>query len=225
MKKIHGILMSLGCAASVALCGSLLAAETEKPVAPGMQTQQAAGAKTSSAARFGSTGTTTGSLAQATPKPQPKTPEEFAELAIQENDKDGDGKISREEFSGPAEAFKTMDANGDGFVTKEELVVGIKKMQEEQQKAQQKANEAAITARIEKQAKSMMEQTDKNKDVKISHDEFITSAEERFKELDLNGDGTVTNEEIVTSLQKSVENSARKISEAQQKTTNTLLSR
>ena len=225
MKKIHGILMSLGCAASVALCGSLAFAEAEKPAAPEVQKQSASRPKLSGAPRLGGTGVTTGSLAQGTPKPQPQTVEEFAKMAIEENDKNGDGKISADEFTGPAESFKVMDANGDGFVTEEELVTGMKKMQEERQKAQQKASEAAMTARIDKQVKAMVDQMDKDKDGKIAHKEFIDSAEERFKELDANVDGMLTPEEITANLQKVTGGNAQKASAAQQKTTSTLPTR
>jgi Ca2+-binding EF-hand superfamily protein len=37
-------------------------------------------------------------------------------------DKDGDGKVSREEFTGPKERFDLLDRNGDGVVTEEEFL-------------------------------------------------------------------------------------------------------
>lgn len=36
-------------------------------------------------------------------------------------DKDGDGKLSREEFPGPAARFARLDANDDGFLSRDEL--------------------------------------------------------------------------------------------------------
>jgi|GEM_PF-2909794 len=40
---------------------------------------------------------------------------------LKQMDKDGDGKISKEEFSGPERFFDRMDADKDGFITEKEL--------------------------------------------------------------------------------------------------------
>jgi Ca2+-binding EF-hand superfamily protein len=46
-------------------------------------------------------------------------------------DSDEDGKISREEATGPmAQRFDQADANEDGFVTKEELVNSFERRRE-----------------------------------------------------------------------------------------------
>jgi Ca2+-binding EF-hand superfamily protein len=37
-------------------------------------------------------------------------------------DKDGDGKVSREEFTGPKPRFDVLDRNGDGYVTEAEFL-------------------------------------------------------------------------------------------------------
>ncbi len=46
------------------------------------------------------------------------------ESFIRRLDRDGDGKISRKEFDGPAEHFNHFDKNRDGFISKEEAPKG-----------------------------------------------------------------------------------------------------
>jgi|GEM_PF-6187770 hypothetical protein len=48
---------------------------------------------------------------------------EKPEDVIKKADKDGDGKISKTEFTGPQEAFDRLDKNGDGFITQDEIPV------------------------------------------------------------------------------------------------------
>ena len=40
---------------------------------------------------------------------------------IQRHDRDGDGRVSRDEFRGPPQAFQSMDRNGDGYLTVDEF--------------------------------------------------------------------------------------------------------
>ncbi len=39
-------------------------------------------------------------------------------------DRNGDGKVSREEFTGPKPRFDVLDRDRDGFLTQQELVAG-----------------------------------------------------------------------------------------------------
>jgi Ca2+-binding EF-hand superfamily protein len=50
-------------------------------------------------------------------------PPTAAEL-ISKLDKDGDGKISKTEFDGPAEHFTQFDKNGDGYLSTDEIPSG-----------------------------------------------------------------------------------------------------
>jgi hypothetical protein len=43
---------------------------------------------------------------------------------MQHDDRNGDGKISKDEFSGPREHFDHIDRNGDGYITEEEIPKG-----------------------------------------------------------------------------------------------------
>ena len=45
------------------------------------------------------------------------TPEKF----LPRFDRDHDGRVSREEFTGPPKGFARFDSNGDGFATRVEL--------------------------------------------------------------------------------------------------------
>ncbi len=60
-----------------------------------------------------------GVMAKSHKKPPPP-PDKF----IEKFDKDGDGKVSEDEFDGPADHFKKLDRNNDGYITKDELPKG-----------------------------------------------------------------------------------------------------
>ena len=39
-------------------------------------------------------------------------------------DRDGDGKVSKDEFRGPAHHFGHLDKNGDGYISEDEAPTG-----------------------------------------------------------------------------------------------------
>jgi len=97
---------------------------------------------------------------------------------MQNPDKNGDGKISKDEFAGPAEVFTTLDKNKDGFIDQNEKPA------------------APMGHSIKGEAKSgaMIQNRDKNGDGKLSKDEFAGPAEV-FTTLDKNKDGFIDQNE------------------------------
>jgi Ca2+-binding EF-hand superfamily protein len=97
----------------------------------------------------------------------------FAEI-----DKDGDGKISKDEFNGPEPLFARIDADGDGMISKDEA----SKFQ-----PGQGAGAGMVTRRILGM--------DKDGDGKVSRDEF-TGPPANFDRFDANKDGFITPDEL-----------------------------
>ena len=55
-----------------------------------------------------------------------------------DNDKDGDGKVSKDEAPDQVlEYFDTMDKNKDGYISRSENAAAVRAWKEEQQKNQQ----------------------------------------------------------------------------------------
>jgi Ca2+-binding EF-hand superfamily protein len=108
-------------------------------------------------------------LAQAPPPPDAKT-------WVQEHDKNGDGKIDREEFhQAVIEAFFLRDVNKDGYLSTEELIV------------------ITPEARILLQSKP---------DGKMTLAEFLNALHKDFTAADTNDDGLLTAEEIVIYMRR-----------------------
>lgn len=78
------------------------------------------------------------------------------------------------------ERFKALDTNGDGFIDKAEL-------------------EAAQATEIDFHVRKTMHDLDRDKNGKISQDEYLARAKERFARLDLNDDGKITAEDLPPS--------------------------
>ncbi|HEY2157669.1 MAG TPA: EF-hand domain-containing protein [Isosphaeraceae bacterium] len=89
-------------------------------------------------------------------------------------DKNGDGKVSREEYSGPPALFDRLDSNSDGFLVRDEAAEGPRVML------------------------GLLRGMDTNGDGKLSRDEFRGPAQ-RFEQLDADKDGFVTFDEIRTT--------------------------
>ncbi len=96
-------------------------------------------------------------------------------------DKDNDGKISSGEAQGKIKkGFDKIDANKDGFITKDEL----EKMKE------------SIKERKKNKNKKNIEKMDKDNDGKISSGEAQGKIKKSFDKIDANKDGYITKDEL-----------------------------
>ncbi len=59
---------------------------------------------------------------------------------FQSMDKDSNGKVSRDEFTGPKERFDLLDKNGDGMLTQQEFLGGVQAKAAGKAAAKKKAN-------------------------------------------------------------------------------------
>ena len=100
---------------------------------------------------------------------------------FKEQDKNGDGKVSREEFPGSDEMWKGLDKNGDGAITPEEIEASMK--------------DAPPGLPGDKGKGGAFGRFDKNRDGKVSREEFPGS-DEMFKSLDKDGDGFLEAKEL-----------------------------
>lgn len=86
-------------------------------------------------------------------------------------DKDNDGRVSKDEFTGPSQFFGMLDRDGDGFVSKGEIPTGAP------------------------QGGNLMGRFDRDGDGQVSKEEF-TGPSRIFERLDRDGDGLITKDEI-----------------------------
>jgi Ca2+-binding EF-hand superfamily protein len=106
-------------------------------------------------------------------------------------DENGDGKISAEEWKSRPELFVRFDVNGDGFITRDELTP----------KGPRGGRRAKMyDARSGKDSATFLQKFDKDRDGKVSKEEF--PHERRFAEIDADGDGALSETEIKDAMDK-----------------------
>ncbi|MHC4816647.1 MAG: EF-hand domain-containing protein [Planctomycetota bacterium] len=114
-----------------------------------------------------------------------------SEAAFSRFDENGDGKISAEEWKSRPELFQRFDVNGDGFITRGELTP----------KGPRGGRRAKMyDARSGKDSAAFLLKFDKNRDGKVSKEEF--PHERRFAEIDADGDGSLSETEIKDVMDK-----------------------
>ncbi|MGH7163369.1 MAG: EF-hand domain-containing protein [Planctomycetota bacterium] len=107
------------------------------------------------------------------------------EALFRNADKDGDGKITREEWPLRPEAFDRLDANGDGVVTADEAATAGPRKGE---------------GRGGDDASHFLGRHDANRDGKVTKEEFPN--ETRFAEIDADGDGVLSVGEVEEAMAK-----------------------
>ncbi len=114
---------------------------------------------------------------------------------IRKFDKDNDGKVSKDEFPGPAEHFSNIDKNGDGFVTADEVQAGRPPRMGGTQGTPGQMDGTGPKG----MGQNFIRRFDKDNDGKVSKDEF-SGRTDRFTRLDKNGDGFITEDEMSQQL-------------------------
>jgi len=97
--------------------------------------------------------------------------------SFEELDKDKDGKISKSEWPGPAQAFDAMDTNHDGFVDRDEF------------------NAYRAKTMATRMGEGFIRYLDANQDGKVTREEFGKLVQ-LFDALDQDHDGMLTQEEL-----------------------------
>ncbi|WP_291329941.1 hypothetical protein [Desulfovibrio sp. UCD-KL4C] len=114
--------------------------------------------------------------------------EEFVSSMIQENDGDGDGFLTAKETGFNGALFKSIDINGDGLASSEELTKGIGKLQ------QQKGMMGELAVRMQESSGSSK--------VNVSADNTASQDDEvEYDVYDLNKDGIVTGNEFLQAFE------------------------
>jgi Ca2+-binding EF-hand superfamily protein len=98
-------------------------------------------------------------------------------------DADKDGRISRDEWKGPADAFTRIDTDQDGFLSKDEVEVLAKGMR--RREGWKRGPSEALFRRM-----------DADGDRRITREEWKLNPE-LFAKFDANGDGVITADEVM----------------------------
>jgi Ca2+-binding EF-hand superfamily protein len=111
----------------------------------------------------------------------PQTTNDWTEQGFRDLDRNGDGRITTDEWSFDREAFRRADHNGDGVVTRREFLGG-------DDAGAYDSDDDGVAAR-------RFDRLDSNRDNRISRGEW-TESRAAFERLDENNDGQLTRAEL-----------------------------
>lgn len=121
------------------------------------------------------------SAAAAPQRPFAEILDEAASRLMAARDMDKDGRLGASELGVSREAFARIDVNGDGVVTKEELIRGHRAFAQDQQAAR------------------LFAKLDADADARLNAMELGLTAEQ-FAQVDVNGDGAVDRGELLGAM-------------------------
>jgi len=122
-------------------------------------------------------------------------PSVFAETDVQlkQMDRDGDGRISRSEYTAAADArFNKLDTNGDGVIAPAELY----SIPDPLKSGQMRPGARAEAGGAPGSPAGKLGQADRNGDGQISRAENQADAEAHFDAMDIDKDGAVSANEL-----------------------------
>jgi len=117
--------------------------------------------------------------------------EQRAKKVIAKKDRDGDGKLSRDELGVEQVVFDALDRNGDGFIDATELKSNRRRRPAKSDRKQNDRPEA----RGDRSAR-MFKKLDKDGDGAISKEEWPADARVPFDRVDADGNGRVSKSEL-----------------------------
>lgn len=133
-------------------------------------------------------------------KPPKASPEEMAARIIADHDADGDGALSLEESEVDESVFNLADADGDGQVTKDELLAMMENGRPKGPPPEMgEGMQPPPGGSVGDMAAAIMEELDSDGDGGLSSSEAGAS-EEEFDALDTNEDGVVSQAELEAAM-------------------------
>ena len=116
--------------------------------------------------------------------------DDASQRLVQTNDRDGDAKLSVEEFPERwRRMFERIDADGDGFVTAQEHRASRAAAAKHREEAERER------AEVEEQTARFFKAHDKDGDGKLALNDMPSWAQRAFPKMDANGDGVLTSDE------------------------------